>query len=596
MSSDQTPEPKKNPTRQHVTLVEAKEAGATIGIDWPSARFDVGEFRDGIMHEMEHSDVTGGDLEATARIAYAHLKTCPDYYVRLDEVEKGCKLEVIGPEAPEEKINPVEEFKLQSALQYFKDAYARGETDPSIRIVPDMGRDGYFIFDAIYPDGKYGKTHLLSDPAMKGRGAADTTKNRAKEKARKWWDKKQEGAKKNPTGPSLVAYRERASTDPHSGEQGILRHEWSVWLVKDFNPDTLSAAWGPDWRRSATHVLVHRYIRRGVEEPWTPFQSANDFSHALEYVDDDAVAVHPELKKLQAKRLAYRQEQEAKKRQEIERRQAAEQKGRSEAAFMKMAAKDPGLAGQWNAFMAEHNSPAEQHAFLDDPEFMRLYKDVFDAETIPTKKRSIKAFLAYVGKAKKNPSSPHNPAVRSILATVPNLKPEEQGLAAHLVEWHIQSGESFDRSKLEKSLANGIDADDMATAKRRAASAFDALEQAGVIVKYGATGLWKAQNPACACALKKNPSHLSGKVKASRPPTKAEQDKVVSALSSYMAAKGADVRTQQRFYDKYMAALSHLEGKYPDIDFRSPEVISSLERAAKKRLESKVFVGPGSSF
>jgi hypothetical protein len=45
------------------------------------------QLRDGIVVETEHSDVTGGDLVTTTKIALAHLKESPDYYKKLKEME-----------------------------------------------------------------------------------------------------------------------------------------------------------------------------------------------------------------------------------------------------------------------------------------------------------------------------------------------------------------------------------------------------------------------------------------------------------------------------------------------------------------------------
>lgn len=514
---------KKNPAvRDHVTIFEAKEAGQRIGIDWRSAPFDVEDLRAGIMHEREHADVTHGDMDATARIAWAHLKKDPGAYspkptaVTIEAVKVQCVTVA-------EQQNPTPEHKMQTALQYFKDAYARGETEPSIRIIPDLGRDGMFVFEATYPDGKYGKSHLLLDPSMKGRTAASTVMYRAKDRARKWWWKKQEGTKKNPSCPTgacpveptvtvrsvlatvpglkpdeqayaahlvewqiqsdqsfdravmlrslanaidaedagvapkvgmnaamkravltldtlekagaifpygatglwkaqcpckakknptepIAAYMDRESSDPMTGATGTLRDEWRVRLVSDFNPEALSAAWGSGWRRSApeaSHVLEHRYVRRGVEEPWTPFQSANSSLQALQYIDDKATAVDAELKDLQAKRRAHQEKQRAEaeeKRQKVREQEEREQhQEKAQAAFIKLAkSKDAALTDRWNAFMSAHNSPSEQHAFLDDPTFMKFYKAASEAETVPAKRRSIKEFLAYA--EKKNPT------------------------------------------------------------------------------------------------------------------------------------------------------------------------------------------------
>ena len=73
---------------------EVKELGAGIGINWDTVKFDVAQLRKGIEVELEHgshdpeTDVTGDDPELTAKIAWAHLKEFPDYYDRLESIEK----------------------------------------------------------------------------------------------------------------------------------------------------------------------------------------------------------------------------------------------------------------------------------------------------------------------------------------------------------------------------------------------------------------------------------------------------------------------------------------------------------------------------
>jgi len=76
---------------------EAKSVGAQIGIDWEHAPFDVEQFRAGIDVELEHgthdptTDVTGNDPILTGKIALAHLNEFPDYYTRLEAMEKEAK-------------------------------------------------------------------------------------------------------------------------------------------------------------------------------------------------------------------------------------------------------------------------------------------------------------------------------------------------------------------------------------------------------------------------------------------------------------------------------------------------------------------------
>ncbi|MBY9010543.1 MAG: hypothetical protein KGD74_11815 [Candidatus Lokiarchaeota archaeon] len=71
---------------------EAKEVGETLGIKWD--KFDLKQFRMGINVELEHgtrdpgTNVTNDDLLMTGKIALAHLNEFPDYYDRLEKLEK----------------------------------------------------------------------------------------------------------------------------------------------------------------------------------------------------------------------------------------------------------------------------------------------------------------------------------------------------------------------------------------------------------------------------------------------------------------------------------------------------------------------------
>lgn len=88
---------RRNPS---VSRSQARALGSAIGVDWSMSPFSVDEFRKGIEVEMEHGptgpaghrgDVTHGDMFATARIALAHLTEFPDYYARLEAMEKAAK-------------------------------------------------------------------------------------------------------------------------------------------------------------------------------------------------------------------------------------------------------------------------------------------------------------------------------------------------------------------------------------------------------------------------------------------------------------------------------------------------------------------------
>jgi len=74
------------------TAEQAKSIGEQLGIDW--SKFDVEQYRMGMDVELEHglhdpeTNVTNDDALTTGKIALAHLKEFPDYYTRLEKMEK----------------------------------------------------------------------------------------------------------------------------------------------------------------------------------------------------------------------------------------------------------------------------------------------------------------------------------------------------------------------------------------------------------------------------------------------------------------------------------------------------------------------------
>ena len=77
---------------KRTTSEEARRVGDAIGVDWN--RFDLEQFRAGMDVEFEHgshdpqTDVTGNDPILTGKIALAHMKEFPDYYERLERMER----------------------------------------------------------------------------------------------------------------------------------------------------------------------------------------------------------------------------------------------------------------------------------------------------------------------------------------------------------------------------------------------------------------------------------------------------------------------------------------------------------------------------
>ena len=82
---------------RRTTSEEAKRVGDAIGVDW--TRFDLEQFRAGMDVELEHgthdpqTDVTGDDPIVTGKIALAHMKEFPDYYERLERMERQAEAE-----------------------------------------------------------------------------------------------------------------------------------------------------------------------------------------------------------------------------------------------------------------------------------------------------------------------------------------------------------------------------------------------------------------------------------------------------------------------------------------------------------------------
>lgn len=72
--------------------MKLKKIGEQLGIKWD--KFDIEQFRKGMDIELEHglvdphTNVSNDDPLTTGKIALAHLNEFPDYYTRLEKMEK----------------------------------------------------------------------------------------------------------------------------------------------------------------------------------------------------------------------------------------------------------------------------------------------------------------------------------------------------------------------------------------------------------------------------------------------------------------------------------------------------------------------------
>ncbi len=79
-------------SKKRFTAVEARKIGEALGIDW--SKFDIEQYRMGLDVELEHgtagrhTNVTDDDPVMTGKITLAHLNEFPDYYTRLEKMER----------------------------------------------------------------------------------------------------------------------------------------------------------------------------------------------------------------------------------------------------------------------------------------------------------------------------------------------------------------------------------------------------------------------------------------------------------------------------------------------------------------------------
>ena len=84
-------------TRRGFTLAQVIAVAEEIGLDFTVETFGPEALRRGMEVELEHgrrdprTDVTNDDPLITGKIAWAHLLETPDYYERLEELERSVR-------------------------------------------------------------------------------------------------------------------------------------------------------------------------------------------------------------------------------------------------------------------------------------------------------------------------------------------------------------------------------------------------------------------------------------------------------------------------------------------------------------------------
>lgn len=202
----------------------------------------------------------------------------------------------------------------------------------------------------------------------------------------------------------IVAYREK----PSMSCDGTMRWEYMVRRVEDVNPDVLTLAWGKSWmyhRSDITHVLTERRFLIGgpPEQGWCMPVGLTLREDVLDHLPKHSVIVDPKLQVIEEATRAERARDAAREAADAEEKVRIDHESemhryrqkRSNAAFERLlASKDGNWAERWNAF-AQSCSKEFLASVGEVAEFRRLYDAAMGAETVPAKRKAIKAFLAY---------------------------------------------------------------------------------------------------------------------------------------------------------------------------------------------------------
>lgn len=193
----------------------------------------------------------------------------------------------------------------------------------------------------------------------------------------------------------IVAYLERESCHPDTGAHGILRDEWRLIPYNSTNPIHVQCANQRNraGRFTPTTILEHRYIRRGVIEPWQVFDGYESDDAALADITPKANSLDPRLTWIQHDRIRLAKEREAAKLEEYRAQQQREEESRLRALSHKAWSKlfnSPRyrpLCDEWNDMTTRPGARALRDQLINDSHFMALYDRACHQSITTTEKR-----------------------------------------------------------------------------------------------------------------------------------------------------------------------------------------------------------------
>lgn len=210
----------------------------------------------------------------------------------------------------------------------------------------------------------------------------------------------------SPTCP-IVAFHEQPSFDPETGIEGVLRKEWRLvsfysypikLALQTFGAHCVHAAKSPKF------ILERRYIRRGTVEPWEAVDLYETEEQAYYGLDRPHTALSETFISIQAEneriRAEIKQEEDRQRELEYERTEKRRLRAKADDAFIRLR-DESGESGKalceaWNTFCSSV-SDENRDAYANDPRFMSLYNAAYDSYKLPSKRKAMREFLAYVG-------------------------------------------------------------------------------------------------------------------------------------------------------------------------------------------------------
>lgn len=214
----------------------------------------------------------------------------------------------------------------------------------------------------------------------------------------------------------IVAYDERASENPETGEPGIIRKEWRVVPFDSYTYEKIVYLWGYSDRWSCVNphfIMERRYIIRGDVGPWEPIDMYEDYQSAYAHLDIPHTCVIWEfidIKKAADETMRRLREEKAveeeKERQRVEKQRIRAACNEAFTRLMESSEEGKALCERWNAFVSSNDAKENKERYAADEEFMGLYRAAMDSHTIPSKRKTLRVFLEYIESRESRTSKP----------------------------------------------------------------------------------------------------------------------------------------------------------------------------------------------